>query len=307
MKKITMICAAMISLALMIACKSDNSSDKGVWSFQLPGSKTGITGKKSNSILNTKWVIYGNERSKERAVYLFINQDGTVVVAYNGTDNEYGYVSEMDENCIIIKINAYKSRATKWEGSLLFIDRKNNYLYGSLDAYRSKDPRTRQAIEQIPMSDYKGQRIVNNTEPEILPMPTIKQTNTTPKPDTVFQFKKKSPNNTNGEESSVGGSAGVGGNIDSSSPNAYAMAGRSAVKLPTPTYDGNAQGRVVIKVWVDRQGNVTRAEFEPKGSTTTNASLLSHAKEAARKAKFNADENAPEEQKGSITYTFLMS
>ena len=42
---------------------------------------------------------------------------------------------------------------------------------------------------------------------------------------------------------------------------------------------------------------VTRAEFEPKGSTTTNASLLNHAKEAARKAKFNADENAPEEQK----------
>ena len=307
MKKAFLTLALLCSIGLMTGCKSDNSSDKGGWSFKLPGSNTKTTGKRVNSILNTKWIIDGNEMSKERAVYLFINQDSTVVVAYDGTDNEYGFVYGADDDCIRIKINAYKSRATKWKGSLLFIDRKNNHLYADMVEYKSKDPRTRQTIEQIPMSDYKGQRIVDNTEPEILAMPTAKQTSKSPKADTVFKLKRDSLKNTNGEEKSMGGSTCVGGNMDSSSPNAYVMAGRSAVKLPTPTYDGNAQGRVVIKVWVDRQGNVTRAEFEPKGSTTTNASLLNHAKEAARKAKFNADENAPEEQKGSITYTFLMS
>ncbi len=159
MKKAILTLAVLCGIGLMAGCKGDNPSDKGGWSFQLPGSKTETTGKKANSILNTKWIIGGDERSKERAVYLFINQDSSVVVAYDGTDNEYGYVYGADEDCIKIKINAYNSRATKWEGSRLFIDRKNNHLYAGLDAYKSKDPRKRQAIEQIPMSDYKGQKV----------------------------------------------------------------------------------------------------------------------------------------------------
>lgn len=315
MKKITMICAAMISLASMIACKSDNSSDKGGWSFQLPGSKTETTNIKANSILNTKWIIGGDERPKERAVYLFIKQDSSVVVAYDGADNEYGYVYEMDERCIKIKINAYNSRATNWDGSRLFIDKKNNHLYTGLDAYKSKDPRKRQSIEQIPMSEYRGQkikvenrlcqtnpmpsRIIDNTETENVAI-TSKQTDTTPKAETVFLFQGKRPNNNSGEEGSTGCSTGIGKNMGSS----YQMAGRSAVSLPAPTYNSNAQGRVLIKIWVDRNGNVTRAEFETKGSTTTNTLLVKYAKEAALKAKFNADENAPEEQKGIITYVF---
>ena len=84
----------------------------------------------------------------------------------------------------------------------------------------------------------------------------------------------------------------------------FALAGRSVVSLPAPTYSGNAQGTVVIKIWVDRQGNVTRAEFESKGSNTIDAILVKYAKEAARNAKFNADENAPETQTGSLTYIF---
>ena len=317
-KKLLLICAAMVAIATMTACRSDNSSEKGRWSFQLPGSKTETTNIKANSILNTKWIIGGDERSKERAVYLFIKQDSSVVVAYDGTDNEYGYVYEIDENCIKIKINAYNSRTTKWDGSRLFIDRKNNHLYAGLDAYKSKDPRKRQSIKQIPMSDYKGQkvkvedqlcqtnpmpsRIIDNTETENVAMPASKQTDTTPNTETVFQFQGKRPMNTNGEEGSMGGSTGVDGNIGSS----YRMAGRSAVSLPAPTYNCNAQGKVLIKIWVDRKGCVNRAEFEPKGSTTANTLLVKYAKEAALKAKFNADENAPEEQKGIITYFFII-
>ncbi len=317
MKKITMICAAMISLALMIACKSDNSSDKGVWSFQLPGSKTETTNIKANGILNTKWIIGGDERPKERAVYLFIKQDSSVVVAYDGADNEYGYVYEMDERCIKIKINAYNSRATNWDGSWLFIDKKNNHLYNGLDAYKSKDPRKRQSIEQIPMSEYRGQRvkvedrlcqtnpmpsrIIDNKETENVAI-TSKQTDTTPKTETVFLFQGKRTMNTNGEESSVGCPSGVDGNMGSS----YTLAGRSAVSLPAPTYNSNAQGTVVIQIWVDRDGKVIKAEYSPKGSNTSNGVLIQEAQRAALKSQFNPDknENGPEVQKGSIKYVF---
>lgn len=84
----------------------------------------------------------------------------------------------------------------------------------------------------------------------------------------------------------------------------FSLAGRSSVALPKPEYGSNKQGTVVIQIWVDRNGRVTRAEFQPKGSNTADGDLVGKAIAAARKARFNADANAPEEQKGTITYIF---
>ena len=78
------------------------------------------------------------------------------------------------------------------------------------------------------------------------------------------------------------------------------------MSLPKPTYNSNQQGTVVIDIWVDQQGRVTRAEYQPKGSNTSNGYLVSQAKAAALKARFNADTKALEEQKGSITYYFTI-
>ena len=84
----------------------------------------------------------------------------------------------------------------------------------------------------------------------------------------------------------------------------YSLAGRSNVALPKPQYNSNQQGRVVVRIWVDQQGHVTRAEYEPKGSSTTDGDLVAKAIDAARRARFNADPSAPDEQKGTITYIF---
>lgn len=84
----------------------------------------------------------------------------------------------------------------------------------------------------------------------------------------------------------------------------YSLAGRSNVTLPRPNYSSNDQGTVVIQIWVDRDGRVTRAEYQPKGSNTSNGYLVSQARAAALRARFNADPSAPEEQKGTITYIF---
>lgn len=84
----------------------------------------------------------------------------------------------------------------------------------------------------------------------------------------------------------------------------YSLAGRSSVALPRPDYKSNDQGTVVVQIWVDRNGNVTRAEYQPKGSNTSNGYLVNQAIAAAKRARFNADPAAPEEQKGTITYIF---
>lgn len=84
----------------------------------------------------------------------------------------------------------------------------------------------------------------------------------------------------------------------------YSLAGRSSVALPHPDYKSNDQGTVVVQIWVDRNGNVIRAEFQPKGSNTQNGYLVNQAISAAKRARFNADPAAPEEQKGTITYIF---
>ena len=84
----------------------------------------------------------------------------------------------------------------------------------------------------------------------------------------------------------------------------FSLVGRSSVSLPKPEYSSNNQGTVVVQIWVDRQGRVIRAEYQPKGSNTSNGYLVEQAKAAAMRAKFNPDASAPEEQKGTITYIF---
>ncbi len=83
----------------------------------------------------------------------------------------------------------------------------------------------------------------------------------------------------------------------------YDLAGRAPRSKPKPTYDcGNEAGKVKIKVWVNRDGKVVRAEFELKGSTTSNTCLVKSAKTAALKTTWSGDNNARQEQVGYITY-----
>ncbi|MBP3763642.1 MAG: hypothetical protein J6I49_07185 [Bacteroidales bacterium] len=85
----------------------------------------------------------------------------------------------------------------------------------------------------------------------------------------------------------------------------FQLQGRNAVALPRPpTYKGNEQGKVVIKVWVNQQGQVVRAEAGQKGTTLARDQYVRQALEYAKKARFSASTSAPEEQIGYITYIF---
>lgn len=87
----------------------------------------------------------------------------------------------------------------------------------------------------------------------------------------------------------------------------YDLGGRGAQSLPKPVYDIQVDGKVIVEVTVDKAGNVTNAVAGRPGSTTLDATLLRIAREAAMKAKFDRSSEAPEIQKGTITYIFKLN
>jgi colicin import membrane protein len=87
----------------------------------------------------------------------------------------------------------------------------------------------------------------------------------------------------------------------------YSLSGRTSLNLPEPEYPGNEEGTVVVRITVDKKGNVTKADAGVSGSNTLNLQLLEAAKRAALQARFNIDNNAPAFQTGTITYRFSLS
>lgn len=92
--------------------------------------------------------------------------------------------------------------------------------------------------------------------------------------------------------------AGTGGN--------YNLEGRKALSTPKEQPDCQEEGIVVVRITVDKNGKVIKAEPGFKGSNNTSPCLLEPAKEAALRTTWNADENAPTNQVGTIIYIFSL-
>ena len=145
------------------------------------------------------------------------------------------------------------------------------------------------------------QPVVENKEPEInknalFPGKRNQNSNGTgSKGDNQGQGNQGNPNG-NPNSNNYNGNGGGNGN--------YSLAGRTAVSLPKPEYNSNQQGKIVVRIWVNQNGVVTRVEAPYQGSTITTGRLVEQAKAAAKRARFNASSSAPEEQIGTITYIF---
>lgn len=114
-----------------------------------------------------------------------------------------------------------------------------------------------------------------------------------------------SPESTNRTGGATGGNGIGDGNGNGNGIN-FSLNGRTALKLPKPDYLKQKQGIVVVQVYVDKKGNVTKAIPGVKGSTTLDNDLLKAAEKAAMTAKFDLNENAKESQTGTITYIFKL-
>lgn len=136
-----------------------------------------------------------------------------------------------------------------------------------------------------------------------------KQTEQDPRPSDALSDRLKGfakPGGASGGADSGKGSpnGSVAGTVGSGGGN-YQLGTRSALERPKPRYNCDGEGIVVVKVYVDRNGVVKRADGQDqKGSTTTNECLIRRAEEAALKTKWNPDPNSLELQVGTIRYNF---
>lgn len=112
---------------------------------------------------------------------------------------------------------------------------------------------------------------------------------------------KGDPNGTLDADSYYGSGKGLDGDGN------YRLGGRKALNKKTFVQDCNQSGIVVVKIEVDRQGNVIRAVPGVKGTTNSDPCLTKPAKRAALATKFNSDPDAPIKQVGKIIYEFKIS
>lgn len=96
---------------------------------------------------------------------------------------------------------------------------------------------------------------------------------------------------------------GLGGNGNGMSFN---LGGRSMVSAPKIVDTSQKEGKVVVDIIVDKYGKVVKATPGARGSTTTDRHLEKLATEAAYNTKFNAKSDAAIQQKGSMTFVFVL-
>jgi len=108
------------------------------------------------------------------------------------------------------------------------------------------------------------------------------------------------PNGTPGSDN-YEGPGGAGSGIKAE------LEGRTSRKLPPPSNRFTEEGTVVVNIFVNRAGQVTRVNAGAKGTTTSSLQLRQLAEQAAKQARFSPKEDAPEEQKGTITYIFELN
>ena len=105
----------------------------------------------------------------------------------------------------------------------------------------------------------------------------------------------------NGSGVGAGSGSGTGGG------NGYSLSGRKATSRPAPHNNCNEAGTIVVRVVVDRNGNVISATPGIKGTTNSSSCLKNIAKDAAMRTKWEPKASAAAEQIGSIVYNFKLN
>lgn len=86
----------------------------------------------------------------------------------------------------------------------------------------------------------------------------------------------------------------------------YGLSGRSLVNRGKVQQQCNEDGRVVVRIVVDRNGKVIKATPGVKGTTNTAPCLLEPAQKTALMHQWNLDANAPAQQIGFVVVNFKL-
>jgi len=85
----------------------------------------------------------------------------------------------------------------------------------------------------------------------------------------------------------------------------YGLGGRGYLLLDEPPSTFNEVGEVKVTIYVDREGKVVDARIDYSGTNILDQRQRQQAIEAALNSKFERDPNAPERDRGWITYKFI--
>lgn len=84
----------------------------------------------------------------------------------------------------------------------------------------------------------------------------------------------------------------------------YDLKDRFHVRLPIPVYLAKGGGKITVDIWVSPSGKVAKASVRPQNNLN-DPLLPEYALQAALRTVFNSKPDAPNPQKGTITYTFV--
>ncbi len=86
----------------------------------------------------------------------------------------------------------------------------------------------------------------------------------------------------------------------------YGLSGRALADNGKVRQECNEEGRVVVRIVVDRSGKVIKAEPGVKGTTNNAPCLLEPARKTAMLHRWNPDSNAPAQQIGFVVVNFKL-
>lgn len=156
----------------------------------------------------------------------------------------------------------------------------------------------------------KTDKAQENTPQNTNPKPNVDPKALFPGNNSNNTTSQGNQNNSNEDIGKIMGKVDITPNTGTESPGmgdsgvGYELSGRRLLGIPPIQDNSQETGKVVIRIKVDRTGQVIDAQFQSSGSTTTSSTLKNKALAAAKKAKFNEALAGLEIQTGTISFTF---
>jgi hypothetical protein len=183
-----------------------------------------------------------------------------------------------------------------------------------------KPPVTKPEATKIPDKEVVKTKPVRNPQPVTEPPAPAP-----PKPKAVFKGVNGSGTGGNEADSyKKGGNQGIAGGrgdqgVPGGNPDAdnykgggtgnsgvaklKGLTGRSIIRTPSFEDDFNENAKVAVDIRIDAGGNVISAEYQPRGSTTSNPNLKAIALRKAKQVKFNS---GSDESSGTLQFNFKL-
>lgn len=165
------------------------------------------------------------------------------------------------------------------------------------------DETVTQDVEDVPLASRKNERLVNKNKTK---QNNVKQEEQTQNIDPNALFQKGKVKKGSGSNQGIGNGSGQGAGGDGKGSGvSFNLGGRGSKDLAKPSSSTSDIGTIVVEIFVNQEGTVVRAKGGVRGTTIFDNNMWRKCEQAAKKSKFAADPDAPEVQKGTITYKFI--